>query len=238
MGFWSTLGKIGKGALGLAAAPATGGASLIPMIADVAGSVGSSLASGAQKGRETQNVAAQDKAGFQLAERKAAEDALMGRQDLDLKQRGFKRDAQTDAYRKALQGALGKNVQDVSLSMPAGIPKFSFGGGLRPSALGQEGRDAATELNRQAMQALMAGESFDTLPGIERTAAPEYKKPGFWENTLGAIGTAGTAIGGANAAAEGRSQQERIAKAIEELSKGPAQLPGTQFPPPLPPGLG
>src|SRR3990167_10125209 len=53
MSFWSTLGKIGLGVGGAVAAPFTGGASLIPVLAGAAGSMLSSGAQAAASNRGT-----------------------------------------------------------------------------------------------------------------------------------------------------------------------------------------
>lgn len=217
MGFWGTLLKVGGG---IAGAPFTGGASLIPALASAGLDVAGGLASGMTKDRAGQNDAAQQAAMFKLQEARGAEDALMNRQALDLRQRQFGQESQTDAYKKAIMGALAKNLQDVSATRPAGIPTISFGGGARPSALGAEGRAAGDLLNKQAMQSLLSGQKFDQLPPIERLSAPQYKGAGFWENLLGGAGAVGKALSGAGAIQQQSTFQDKIQKMIEELLKG------------------
>lgn len=237
MGFWSGLGTALKtaGSLApLAMAPFTGGASLalapasgmlgkiggaVKGISEIAGPLASGIASGQQKGREATNTAAQDAALFKLKESGQNENALENRADLDLKRRGDTRTAQSDSYKKALNSALAMNMKDVSLSgLDPSIPKVSFGGGARPSAIGQEGRDAAGVMNKQAMGQLMNPEAFADMPAIERTAAPEFKQPGMLENIAGGIGMGANAINGVNAQNEQKTMQQKLLDAIEAIS--------------------
>ena len=231
MGFLSGLGKILGIAGGAAFAPFTGGASLIPSLISAGGSVASGLAGGAQKGREAQNTAAQDAALFAQRENAAKENSLMGRAGLDLQQRGFGQQSQSDAYKKALMSALAMNMQDSQVSgVPKGIPVINFSGGMRPSAIGAEGKAAAGELQKQAMLKLMNGEKFDPLPAYQGTAAPVYKKPGLFENIMGGIGLGANAISGINAQNQQSDFQKKIMDAISSLNT--PTLPGQKLPVP------
>lgn len=186
------------------------------------------LGGGKQKGREAENAAAGDAAAFQLREREGAEAAHMGRANLDLEQRQFGIGSQNNAYQNALRSALAKNMQDVSIQGAEGIPVVNFAGGARPSALGVEGREAAGLMHRKAMESLLNGEKFDQLPPIERTAAPTFKKPGFWENALGLAGMVGRGIEGYQDNQQQQSNTASIIKAIAELNQ--PKLPGQQMP--------
>jgi len=223
VGFWSTLGKIGLATAGIAGTPFSGGTSLAATLPMIAGTAASSIASGIQANREKKNKNAADQAAFNLQERNAAENALQNRAGIDLQQRAFSQGAQTDAYKKALQSALAMNVQDAKISRPPGMNQFNFTGGLRPSALGEQGKLAAETMNKLAMEKLMNGEKFAPLPALERTAAPEYKNAGFWENLMGGIGAVGNAVSGAQSLGQQNDFQSKITKAIEGLSK--PQLP-------------
>jgi hypothetical protein len=112
------------------------------------------------------------------------------------------------------------NMRDVVANRPEGIPTISFGGGPRPSAIGQQGRDAGAVLNQKAMERLISGEKFDQLPPIERMQAPEHKNAGFWENLLGTAGAVGKGISGAQAMQQQGDFQKRIQDLIDQLSKG------------------
>lgn len=243
MSFWSKLLTV---AAPIAAAPFTGGTSLAAMglggaakaaLPGIIGAVGSGLAGGAQKGREAANAQAANAANFAQQENLNKFNAGMQGANLDLQQRAFGQQSQSDAYKKALAGALAMNLKDVNIDMPSRIPKFTISGGLRPSAIGEEGRAAGTELNKQAMLKLMNGEKFNALPTYQGTAAPTYKKPGLFENLAGVAGLAGNTINAAQGAAEDRGMYEKYIAAIEALTKGqqPQATPGALPPAPVPP---
>jgi len=113
MSFWSTLGKLGKGALNVATGGVGGG--ILDAIGGIAGK------------------AAEGSAGQRINEQpgivQTQNSNLMGQQfNANEQDRGFKR--------QMLQSLLG-GVKDAEIGMPAGstIPQFTISGGLRPSAL-------------------------------------------------------------------------------------------------------
>lgn len=251
-GFFKSLGKGLLKAAPFIAAPFTGGASLaaapatgalskilgtVGKIAPVAGAVAGGLASGAQKGREDENTAAQDAALFKLKESGQHEQNLMGREDLALAQKKYSSDQLQKYYALAKNAALTKNMQDVKLTgLDPAIPKVTFSGGSRPSALGQEGRDAAALMFDKAMGGMKDGETFNTLPALERVQAAEFKKPGVWENILGATGVGLNAVNAANTQKQQQSFQDKITAAIEALSnKGGSTTPVASSPATPPP---
>lgn len=192
------------------------------------GSVAGGLAAGAEKGRGQENLANQNTANFLQNESQQREAALMNRGGLDLQQRKFSQDSESNAYKKAMQSALGMNMKDVTLQRPEGIPMFEYQGGARPSAFGAEGKAASEQMNKLAMQKLMSGEKFDTLPAYAGTNAPEFKKPGFWENALGTAGMVGNAMEGVNAQGKQDAYQAKIMAALEAMSQ--QRTPGLQEP--------
>jgi hypothetical protein len=115
MSIWSTLAKIG----GVAAAPFTGGASLIPTILSAAGDIGSVVGKqqqGAATGRQQQEVANQSR------DRNAVD--LFGTQQnaqnqagqLDLQRKGFETSNRSATAKQALLGALlGGGIQPTSM---------------------------------------------------------------------------------------------------------------------------
>lgn len=232
---------LGAGTAAAGGAAATAGSGILSKIAKgasaaskIAGPIASGLASGAQKGREGENTAAADAARFKLSESTAHETGLENRAQLDLSRRADARTGQSDAYNKALKSALGMNVKDFEIdpsSLPRGVSLLKTSGGLRPSAMGPEGRAAHELMNKQAMAKLLAGEHYDELPPMERTAPGEFKKPGVLENVAGAVGMGANAINANNASNEQMSMQERIAKAIESIGGGG----GVAGPAPVPP---
>jgi hypothetical protein len=129
--------------------------------------------------------------------RDAANNSLQ-RGQLELDTQKADRESQADAYIKALRSALAMNMKDVQFSREgfrSPVSNISFNGGMRPSAIGQQGIDAATELNRQAMLRLIDG---DKHTPVDDYKAPEVTPPpeaGFWEKLAGPIGLGLTTLG-------------------------------------------
>lgn len=195
--------------------------STLSKIAGVAGPLASGIASAAGKGRAEENAAASDVAAFKLKESQDNETNLENRAGLDLKQRQFGIDSNNNAFKNAMRSAVAKNIQDVNYSAPKGVTIPTVTGGMRPSAMGPEGRAAADTMNSQAMLSLMNGEKFDPLPALERTSAPTFKGSGAVENIAGAVGMGANAVNGANAAAKQSDFQTKIMDAIKQLSAQP-----------------
>lgn len=99
----------------------------------------------------------------------------------------YQRDAPDIRSRQAARGDMLANVQDVHIGRPSGstIPTFNYTGGLRPSALGPNARQAGSEMSRQALLKLMEGEQ---LPQYQAPKAPTLDTGGFLENFLGGAG--------------------------------------------------
>jgi hypothetical protein len=229
MGFWSGLLK----GAATVAAPFTGGASLaaIPVIDGIGNAVqaGAGVAGDLAKGRE--------------AGRQSEFQNSVVRNQQDLRQRQFANESQSDAFHKSMLGALGMNVQDASINRPDGVPNTSMSGGLRPSALGMEGRAAAGMLHGQAMKRLHDGEKFDKLADTK----------GNWiDTTLGTIGAIGKGLDGfeaRNTADEQNSMiRDMLKKAGDQSSSTagsagsvtaqtvppPGATPVTEWTPPMP----
>ena len=163
----------------------------------VAGTAGD-VASGIEKGRAADRASQNDFNVLQDRTRLQAqqdfENALENRAALELKQKTEGQSYQGNAYHQAMLGALGKNIQDVTLGgVPGDVPVVQFKGGLRPSAMGPEGRAAAALLNQKAMSDLQNGMQLSSLPEIERFKPSDYKKGNYLDTILGTVGTVGKA---------------------------------------------
>lgn len=93
---------------------------------------------------------------------------------------------------RAVQTALGdllSNVQDVQLNVP-GIAASTTVGGVRPSALGPNARQAGAELSKKALEALISGS--DIPPPTERPQASGVDTGLNWASVIG------TGFGAAN----------------------------------------
>lgn len=139
MSILSVLGKIGAGI----AAPFTGGASLaaLPIIEGI----GSALGSGAASSKANR---------LGEADMQARMDALNNRAMVDAAQHNLT--AGSTRLGQVQRADVASSMKDAPLTGDARIDKFS-GGGLRPSAFGQDSRTAADVQKRQALAALMSG---------------------------------------------------------------------------------
>lgn len=230
MGFWSGLGK----ALKVAALPAAGlatvltGGAATPLtglaaklasagkVAGIAGDVAGALGKGREAGRDKENAQAMTMDAMRLQALRDFENAQMNRADLELKQKGDSRAATENNFRNSLLGALAKNMQDGSFNRPEGVPTIALSGGLRPSALGVEGRAAGEALNAQALRSLLEGEKYSPVAAPERFAPTDMKRGNFLDTILGTVGAVG---GTANRVATEAKQDEQssfIKKLIEQ----------------------
>jgi hypothetical protein len=97
--------------------------------------------------------------------------------------------------KQAALADLLSNLQDVSIDVP-GIQTAKVSGGLRPSAMGATGRQGMAELSKQALQALMQG---DTFTGGQILQGPQIQGPkqaGGLEKGLDWAGLIGSLVGG------------------------------------------
>jgi len=110
----------------------------------------------------------------------------------------------TDSMVRAKQVGLGDllaNMQDVDISgLPSYIPHMQFTGGLRPSALGPNARQAGRNLSRQALEAQMSGADIPNLPDVSGlgTNAPDLtplQHAGKLDTILNMLGYAGLGAG-------------------------------------------
>lgn len=122
------------------------------------------------------------------------------------------------AYKNALVSALAKNIQDYSVERPNGVPTVHATGGLRPSAIGPEGRAAATEMNGQAMRQLMSAKPYNALPD-------DLNGNGV-DTVLGTFGTVGKAIQGLSTAGKQNGIADLIAEYLKK-ARPPTAAPQT-----------
>jgi hypothetical protein len=168
------------------ASAAAGGSGILGTIGNLAGPIGNILGDasiGLRDGRQQDNTA---NALFYNALVNGASDQYRAGAQNYL----FERDAPTVRSNQTARGDLLANVQDLKIGRPAGstIPTFPNSGGLRPSALGPNARQAGSEMSRQALLKLMEGED---LPQYEAPKPPTLDTGGFLEDFLGGAGIAG-----------------------------------------------
>lgn len=196
MGFWSTLGTIGS----IAAAPFTGGTSLawLPAALGAAGQVGNVLgkaSGGKQDANQAQAVNDATLNNQRLNSYNTQQNAQMNQGQLDLQRKQFDENSEAARLKRALVGSLLGNMQDFNISMP-GIPQAQVSGGLKPSSLGQGGRDAAAEMVARALSQVRSGNQYQ---GGNILQAPTLQAPTRIDSGTGFLDTAAliASLGGA-----------------------------------------
>lgn len=231
MGFMNILGDImkgvGVGGAGIATALSGGVASPLLMASMAGLSAGGStlgaLGAGAAAGRVQQaqtnqsqdkiNQAAQQSYQQALLEKNAQDiQAAQAAAQTQLQQKQFELTAPAARLANAIRGNVASNMQDVHVNRPAGVPTIQFSGGLRPSDMGPESRQAGQLMASQALHAMQTPDQFSALPTSNAQVLPQFTatalpKPGLLSNLASAAGVVG---GGATAAQNAMSAIQKI----------------------------
>lgn len=172
------------------------------------------LAGARESGRQQANDATILQDQMRQRDIEARENATRDRARIEMDQTQQRRSSLNDAYKQALYSALTMNMKDASLNRPEGIPTITMSGGLRPSAIGPQGREAAKILQGHAMRTLLAGgDEFSKLPDMERFRPSTLQSGGTVDNILGLAG----AIGGGFEQFDARRQQSENNTLIRDL---------------------
>ena len=163
MGFWSTLGKIAIPAAGIAAAPFTGGASLLGTL----GSVGGNIAKGINAASPMLGALGSVASGAA----KGSADQRMSEYIMALQRGRMGTDAARDQFSSDLAGANSQFNADLAGS------NAQFGAGMQGAQFGREGQ---TREQRQALLSSLLGNMKDVkhTPGNPRIAAAMSQNTG------------------------------------------------------------
>jgi len=167
----------------------------LPAIASAVGSIFGGASKGKEQERQVQNNQQGDFNNSQIAKYQTEQAAQNQAGQLDLQRKMFSEDARAGRGKQAALADLLANLQDVSIDVP-GIQTAKVSGGLRPSAMGTTGRQGMAELSKQALAALMQG---DTFTGGEILKGPQITGPaqaGGLEKGLNWAGLLGSLVGG------------------------------------------
>lgn len=133
---------------------------------------------------------------------------------IEMQQKQDERDALNTAYKNALRSSLALNMSDTHFARPEGVPDFSVSGGPRPSALGAQGKEAASLMNAKAIEALMNPEKLTALPMPEPYSLSDLPKTSALDNVLGAAGAAGKVLEANQARTDASKQSDLIAELL------------------------
>lgn len=221
MGWLSTIAKLGA----VGAAPFTGGASLaaLPAISAMSQIAGSAAAS-REKGRNDATALNTQRDALAGSQFNTAQNAEMQAGQLDLQRQQFADQQRGARTKQAMLGDLLANIQDVNIDVP-GITAAKISGGLRPSAMSARGRQAGEQLNQQALQKLLQGDTFTGGQLLQRPGLTPMPKPNAMDSILGALGTYGSLASGVLGALPERGGQPQP-PSVGSFAGVPAGLPG------------
>lgn len=142
----------------------------------------------------------------------------------------------------SVRGDVLANVQDATVSAPAGVNVTSFGGGLRPSLLSGNSRELGRQMSREALLSQMEGTptpytdlELPDFDAIRARTAPELTglpQPSGFDRVMEGIGTYGSMAAAVQQAMQQRNQQPTTAATLALTPPGSRATPG------LPPGVG
>ena len=158
----------------------------LPIAADFLGGVGQGMTD--QRTQQDQRALTQDQLRLSAAAQEANNEG--NRAQIQIQQQAAAEREQADAYRKALLAAMALNMQDATFDrsrFQSNVPTISIGGGLRPSALGEQGRRAASVLSQQAQTRLENPTKAEPLPTYSAPTMSEPSKAGFWERLVSPV---------------------------------------------------
>lgn len=195
----------------------------------VAGDMASQMAQGRAAGRvqEAELQQGQDKLGIDRA-LAMNQQALQGGQ-LDLSQRQFGLNADSERLRQAIRLAALGGVQDMQIDVPSYLKPHmaTVTGGLRPSAL--QGREEIVAAMRpRVLEALMKGETFDPLTMEPVPGVSELPQSGKLDTFLNVLGGIGAGASGASEILSGMSKPKPKPSDIKTTGVYGAPLPPVQ----------
>jgi hypothetical protein len=203
--------------------------------AQAAGQASGNAAAAREAGRktETDNIVTQDQQRLQATT--AKENAVQGRAGIEIDQRTEGRAAGNDAYKNALLSALAMNMQDVSINRPKGVPHMSFSGGARPSAIGEQGREAAGLMNARSLDTLRNPQALSELPAMESFTPSVLPKATGVDTALGIGGVVGDVLAGMSANKQAAEKSALIDALLKQSQQQATQGLDPSLVPPQPP---
>lgn len=161
-------------------------------IAQVGLSAASNYANSRNQARTQAAGAAQTQNAQAIQQNNGQNNVLLQMAQIELLRKQMEEQNRNGRAQQTARGDALANVQDVSISRPSHITDFNISGGMRPSALGPNARQAGAELSNQALAKLLEGDSFMPM----NTAGPvdlnaNMPTESTFDKIMGGIGTAG-----------------------------------------------
>jgi hypothetical protein len=180
-------------------------------IAQVGMQMAGNYAANRAAGRQQAAAAQQDQNRTAVQQNANQNSVLLQMAQLELLRKQMEEHNRTNRTRQAALGDLIANTRDVSFDAPSHITKFNVSGGLRPSALGPNARQAGGELSSQALAALLEGDSFapvNPVGPVDLNA--NMPKESAFDKIMGLAGGVGGAIQGVRAQGQTNASQQQM----------------------------
>lgn len=129
-------------------------------LAQIGLSMASNYANNRQQGKQQAAQFAQGQNQQAVAQNNSQNNVLLQMAQIELLRKQMQEQNRPARARQVALGDALANVQDVNIDAPSHITKFNISGGMRPSMLGPNARQAGSELSNQALASLLEGDSF------------------------------------------------------------------------------
>lgn len=129
---------------------------------------------------------------------------------IEMEQKEAQRTALNDAYKNALRSSLALNMKDASLPFSTGS------GGARPSAIGEQGKQAAELMNAKALTELMDPTQLTKLPMPDAYSLTDLPKQSGLDTALGIAGTVGNVLTQQQQRTDATKQNDLIAQLLAD----------------------
>lgn len=171
----------------------------IGKIAGAAAPIIGGIAGGRARGRQIEGQERLSQDAIRARMHETLTRGILDRARLGADKAQFELQAPSTRFGQAVRGGLAANVQDVGVQVPEHLRRslVQFTGGLRPSAIGPQGRAAGQRLSELALSR-MGQDTFEVpdLPGAPGVSATP--RPGFIDRFLSAAGPAASFAGAFN----------------------------------------
>jgi hypothetical protein len=179
-------------------------------------------ASSRQQGRQNAAQFEQSKNSQQIAQNNNQNNVMLQMALLELQRKQMQEQNRPQRAQNTALGDALANVQDARVDAPSHITRFNVSGGMRPSALGPNARQAGAELSNQSLAALIEGDSFMPIrpAGPVKLDANMPSGPSTFEQIMSLAGAAGNVYDG--------YQQRQIINQMQPQAQQPGTPGGVQ----------
>jgi hypothetical protein len=168
---------------------------------------------GAAQAQQTQNSQG-------IAQNSSQNNVLLQMAQIELLRKQMEEANRAGRAQQTVRGDLMANVQDARFSRPAGVPDMALSGGMRPSALGPNSREAGRTLSSQALSALKSGDSFmpiNPMGPIDLDA--NMPQESWFDKLMGGVGAVGGGVAAYRSAQQGQEQQQFMNELLKQMQQ-------------------